>query len=270
MITSIIPPIEHTKDHYAFVHHTAKILPCVLCRQNYATHLHTVNQVYLNPDAKKMRSAGLGLNRAVFDIHNQANVALGRPMYEWRQFLLDMEFERRVFSLRFAENVMIFLSFVAHMHDHNEGGDRLDTGDCLEFLRLLSLCLLAAQKEADIGFMCLDIGTHGLEVVNVANAQYTHRNFQRPDFSKIVHQVFAPFVQDSLVLRPIPAQDMMGGASSPSSASRPHYNFHDPSMRVFLPLSHNRPLSQMLSVTQALFRNVQGAVEVADVRNAPF
>lgn len=269
MLTSITPPPQHTADHYLLPAITAKILPCYRCRINYAQNLKTIDKAYLDPAATKMRSTGLGLNRAYFDIHNIANQKTNKPVYEWEQFQLDMKFEREMFTLSFVYQIMVFFSFIAYTHDNV--ANEIQTNDFLEFVRIVCACLISFQDEPDIGMYCMDIGTHGMEVLQKTLSLIGSNSTRKVLMMPVVQELFMPFLAlTALTTRPIPQQVAFPHGKTSAVISKqfhwPHYNIHNSSTpSIYKPHNphvndNNIPNTNTQAPLSDLFATINSAV----------
>lgn len=270
MLTSITPPIQHTKDHYLLVSAIAKVLPCYRCRINYTQNLKLVDRVYLDPNASNVRSTGLGLNRAFFDIHNIANQKTNKPIYEWDQFQLDMKFERHMFTLSFVYQVMVFCSFIAYAHDNLE--NEIQSSDILEFLRIVCACLISFQEEHDIGMYCLDIGTHGMDVIQRSVSHLSIQGSKKLLMMPVVQSLFSPFLSlTALTTRPIPDEIAFPHGKSTITTKQfhwPHYNVHNASKpSIYMPHNPNTNSKNANSngSLSDLFSTINNAVGVVRV-----
>jgi hypothetical protein len=278
VLTTITPASAHTPDHYRLPNITQKILPCAACRRNYAQNLQSIDQVYLNPDAKKMRNeTGNGLNRAFFDIHNIANIKLEKPVHTWEQFQADIQLNRITFHMNFPRNVMWFCSYVADAHDNI--ANEIQTDDVLEFFRIICACLTSFQSEPDIGTYCLDIATQGYHQLQLKQSEIASNGIGRTTLISLVDDWFGEFVFPcGTTMRPLPLSlaSTEGSAIDLTSSSRdfpwPHYTAHgnaNPKSYTYAPHNPNnssKPSGFFVKSASGLFSPIHEAVSIARVK----
>ena len=257
VLTTLLHPSLHTQDHYDLVQLTKYILPCSICRHSYERNLAAVQPMYLDPKASGMRKAGLGLNRAMFDVHNIVNQKTNKPMYKWETFLKDMELQHQVFSVHFASNVMLYCTFIAYAHDNIKG--EIDTDHAMQFLHALCGCLRATQSHPRVGTLCEDIGLHGLSILARARSHLAAHG--RIYLTAVVQDMFSTFLHMPLH-RPVPTTlAHPSGIVTTARSLHPYYDVHNNQDVSYLHKS-----SAPIVPSEHFHRNIENAVKVAEVK----
>ena len=257
VLTTLLPPIQHTEDHYALVHLTTEILPCSLCRKSFQHNLAAVQPAYLDPKATEMRKAGFGLNRAWFDVHNIVNQKLGKQVYPWETFLRDMELQHLTFAMHFASNCLMYCSFIAHAHDNIK--DEISTDAAIHFLQVLCNVLRATHTHPRVGTLCEDIGLHGQTILARARTYLAaHRKIY---LTAVVQDMFSSFTHLQKH-RPVPRSlAYPNGLVTTARALVPFYDVHNNQDVSYL---HHSPSATPTSTH--FLDNLTNAIEVARVK----
>ena len=257
ILTTLLHPSLHTSDQYELVRLTEYILPCSICRASYKRNLAAVQPMYLNPNATEMRKAGLGLNRALFDVHNIVNQKTHKPMYKWETFTKDMELQQHVFSIHFASNAMLYCSFIAHAHDNIKG--EIDTDHAMAFLQCLCQCLRASKSHPRVGTLCEDMGLHGSSVLARARAHLAAQG--RIYLTAVVQDMFSIFLHMP-AHRPVPPSlsHPLGIVTTTARALQPYYDVHN---NEDVSYAHTAATA---ASSKHLYSNLTRAIEVAQIR----
>ena len=179
---------RHQPDiHYALFHHLGKILPCAKCRKCYEVNKSVIDQCYIDPKCTRMRKYNIGINRALFEIHNIVNEKTGKPQYSWETFLIDSERMKSQFHKEFVFACMVFCQVIAYVHDHMP--QEIEQADIQQFLSLLFQAIHHAYTELDAsnGTYARMLARHGLEVTQQISSAHPMQHF--------IHLIFDPFTK---------------------------------------------------------------------------
>jgi hypothetical protein len=120
-------PTENDKQNYrTFFNTLPTILPCSTCRQNLNKHMEklSLEQALINKKS---------LVKWLISIHNETNIALGKPIISYDEFI---EIYKQLYSQSKTNKIELFTNTISHNNNQNNIY-------CLSFAIILGIIIIA-------------------------------------------------------------------------------------------------------------------------------